>query len=128
MKKIFSMMFCGEVEHVNYDRNGAHIRLNLFEKRDLLNGVKVSVEHKSCISLHYWKGYDYEKKLADQIRSLVKGDVVDIRIDKYKGLWGRQEEEISISNQTLEGYEALNETDDLLSWKLSGIGEVIEHH
>lgn len=122
------MSFCGEVVHVSYDRNGAHIRLNLFEKKDLLNNVKVSVEHKACISLHYWKGYDYEKNLADQIRSLAKGDVINITVDRYKGFLSRVEEEISISNRTLEDYEALDETEDLLTWKKSGIGEICEHH
>lgn len=115
MKKFFSMMFCGEVEHVNYDRNGAHIRLNLFEKRGLLSNVKVKVEHKACISLRYWNGYDYEKKLADQIRALAKGDVIAICINKYKGFLGRVEEEISISNHTLENYEILDEAGDLLT-------------
>ena len=127
MKKIFSMMFCGEVEHVNYDRNGAPIRLNLSEKKDLLNDVKVEVEHKACISLHYWNGYDYEKKLADQIRALAKGDIIAVCINKYKGFLGRVDEEIFISNHTLENYEVLDEAGDLLTWKKSGIGEVIEH-
>ena len=113
MKQIFSMVFCGEIEHVNYDRNGAHLRLNLLEKKDLLNNVEVSTEHKASLSLPYWNGYDYEKKLSDQIRSLVKGDVVTITINRYKGFLGREEEEISIRNYTLETYEALEKSDDL---------------
>lgn len=126
MKQFFSMMFRGEVEHVSYDRDGAHIRLNLFEKKDLLNNVKLNVEHKACISLHYWNGYDYEKKLADQIRSLVKGDVISISIEKSKGFLGREEVEISICNHSLEDYEVLDDAEDLLAWKKSGIGEICE--
>lgn len=124
---MFSMMFCGNVEHVNYDRNGAHIRLDLFEKRDLLNGVKVEVEHKACISLRHWSGYDYDDELASQVRSLVKGDVIAVCIDRYKGFLGRVDEKISIRNHTLEDYEPLDETEDLLAWKKSGIGEMSEH-
>ena len=112
MNKFYSMRFLGTVEHVNYDRNGAHIRLNLLQKEDVLKKVKVQVEHRASLSLHYWQGYDYESNLADQIRSLAIGDSITVCVDKYKGFFARVEEKVVIYNHTLEDYEDLDASDD----------------
>ena len=117
MKKILSLKFCGTVEHVCADRNGAHIRLSVYRKYDLINGVNIDVNHKLCADIDYWNGYDYESKTAGIIRSLKEGDHVAVFIEKSKGFFGNIEEKIKVENYTIEGYEHLSEAEDLSAFK-----------
>ena len=126
MKKILSLKFCGTVEHVSTDRNGAHIRLSAYKKYDLINDVNDDVSHKICADIGYWNGYDYESKTAGIIRSLKEGDHVAVFIEKSRGLFGNIEEKISVENYTLKNYENLSEALDLSALKDSDCETVQE--
>lgn len=107
MKKILSLKVCGTIEYVNADRNGAHIRLSVFKKSDLLNNVCSNVSERCSLDLGYWNGYDYESRMAIVIRSLREGDTVELSIEKSKGLFNNVEESVEVRNLTIEGYKKL---------------------
>lgn len=117
MKKILSLKFCGTVEYVNTDRNGAHIRLSAYKKYDLINDVSIDVKHKICADIGYWNGYDYDSKAARTIRNLKAGDNIAVFIERNKGFFGNVEEKIRVENYTIEGYENLSEVQDLSDFK-----------
>ncbi len=126
MKKILSLKFCGTVEHVSTDRNGAHIRLSAYKKYDLINNVNIDLSHKICADIGYWNGYDYDSKMARTIRSLKEGDHIAVSIERNKGLFGNVEEKVSVENYTIEGYEHLSEAQDLSAFK-NPKNEIHEH-
>ncbi len=127
MKKILSLKFCGTVEHVSTDRNGAHIRLSAYKKYDLINGVNIDVNHKICADIGYWNGYDYDSKMATVLRSLKEGDHVAVFIEKNKGFFGNVEEKVKVENYTIEGYEHLSEAEDLSAFRDPESGAVHEY-
>jgi hypothetical protein len=128
MKKVLSLRFCGTVEHVCTDRNGAHIRLSAYKKYDLLNDVSINVSHKICVDVGYWNGYDYETKTAAVVRSLREGDHIAVSIEKTESFFGGQREEIKVENFTLENYENISEAQDLSALKAAAGGEINESH
>lgn len=101
MEIISKIKFSGRVTHVNYDRNGAHIRLKLAKKEDILHDISVETDHESYINIPYWEGRDFDLEIAGSIRSLAKNDIVCIVVTRVGG-WFHTHTRYSIINYSIE--------------------------
>ena len=101
MSIISKLKFYGTVTLVNYDRNGAHIRLKLAKKEDILRGIVVEEEQDSYVNIPYWDGRDFESDIACAILSLAIDDTICITVEKSSG-WFHTHTSYSITNISLK--------------------------
>ena len=114
MKRISFMRFKGTVEAINYDRNGAHLRMHLKSKEDCLRHIEVQADNSGYIDLCYWNGYEYDGEVAKTIRSLNADDNIEVTVVKTKNFFGQLETEVQVKNLATDKYENLIENDDLI--------------
>lgn len=107
MKVIKNISYTGKVECVNYDRNGAHIRLYDVTRVNLLTSEGQPIK-KAAFDFNYWSGYDYCAKLAQQIRALDTDDVVTVYVKTCEYPFRRNETSLEIENESLKDYEMVS--------------------
>ena len=107
MSIISKLKFYGTVTLVNNDSYGAHIRLKLAKKEDLIRGTYVETDHESYIDIPYWYGHDFEYETACAIRSLAIGDNICITAEKSSGLF-HTHTIYSITNFSLEDMDCID--------------------